>query len=95
MSEKTAEAFQNKSDEEIIEWMIKHLSPEQIKSCLQGDIPDVEIPTVPIPTVPTPTKPIVSPRTVDELRELDAQSLNQLLQEAQYLEKARKERSEE
>jgi hypothetical protein len=52
MSEKTAEAFQNKSDEEIIEWMIKHLSPEQIKSCLQGDIPDVEIPTEPIPTVP-------------------------------------------
>ena len=35
--QKTAEYFRNKSDEEIIEWMLKNLSTEQIKSCLSDD----------------------------------------------------------
>jgi len=37
-SEKTAEMFKNKSEEEIINWMIRNMSPEQIKSCFDGEI---------------------------------------------------------
>lgn len=35
--QKTAEYFRNKSDEEIIEWMLKNLSTDQIKTCLGDD----------------------------------------------------------
>ena len=34
-SEKTAEMFKNKSEEEIINWMIRNMSPEQIKSWIR------------------------------------------------------------
>lgn len=40
-AQKTADYFRDKSDEEIIDWMIKNLSTEQIRSCLGDDIPDV------------------------------------------------------
>ena len=40
-TQKTADYFRDKSDEEIIDWMIKNLSTEQIRSCLGDDIPDV------------------------------------------------------
>ena len=39
-SEKTADMFKDKSEEEIMNWMIRYMSPEQIKSCFEGDIPD-------------------------------------------------------
>jgi hypothetical protein len=39
-SEKTAEMFKNKSEEEIMNWMIRYMTPEQIKSCFEGDLPD-------------------------------------------------------
>ena len=43
-SKKTAEMFKDKSEEEIINWMIKNMTPEQIKSCFDSEIPDdVEI----------------------------------------------------
>jgi len=42
--QKTAEYFRNKSDEEIIEWMLKNLSTEQIKSCLDDDSPNLITP---------------------------------------------------
>ena len=55
-SERTAEMFQNKSEEEIINWMIQNMTPEQIKSCFEGDI--VDVPSA--PTVSTPDKPNVN-----------------------------------
>jgi len=55
-SERTAEMFQNKSEEEIINWMIQNMTPEQIKSCFEGDILDVPS----APTVSTPDKPNVN-----------------------------------
>ena len=42
--QKTAEYFRNKSDEEIIEWMLKNLSTDQIKSCLDDDSPSLITP---------------------------------------------------
>ena len=39
-SEKTAEMFKNKSEEEIINWMVRYMTPEQIKSCFEGEIVD-------------------------------------------------------
>ena len=42
-SKKTAEMFKDKSEEEIINWMIKNMTPEQIKSCFDSEIPDIEI----------------------------------------------------
>lgn len=42
-SEKTAEMFKNQSEEQIINWMIKNMTPEQIKSCFDGatiDLPE-------------------------------------------------------
>ena len=53
-TEKTADMFRNKSEEEIMNWMIKNMSPEQIKSCFEGDLPDAQ-PSVP-PDVPMPKK---------------------------------------
>lgn len=41
-SEKTAEMFKNKSEEEIMNWMIRYMSPEQIKSCFDGELPEEE-----------------------------------------------------
>ena len=48
--QKTADYFRDKSEEEIINWMITNLSTEQIRSCLGDDIPDViqQVPTAPI-----------------------------------------------
>ena len=40
-NQKTAEYFRDKSDEEIINWMVKNLSTEQIRSCLGDDTTDV------------------------------------------------------
>ncbi len=39
-SEKTADMFKNKSEEEIMNWMIKYMTPEQIKSCFEGELPE-------------------------------------------------------
>ena len=39
-SEKTADMFKDKSEEEIMNWMIRYMTPEQIKSCFKGEIPD-------------------------------------------------------
>lgn len=39
-SEKTAEMFKDKSEEEIMNWMIRYMTPEQIKSCFEGDMPE-------------------------------------------------------
>jgi hypothetical protein len=39
-SEKTAEMFKDKSEEEIMNWMIRYMTPEQIKSCFEGEMPD-------------------------------------------------------
>lgn len=39
-SEKTAEFFKDKSEEEIINWMIKNMTPEQNRACFEGDIPE-------------------------------------------------------
>ena len=41
-TEKTADIFKNKSEEEIMNWMIRYMTPEQIKSCFEGDIPEQE-----------------------------------------------------
>ena len=54
--QKTAEYFRNKSDEEIIDWMLKNLSTEQIKTCLDNDSPQ--------PITPIKKEEI----TVDDLR---------------------------
>jgi len=37
--EVTAEYFKDKSEEEIISWMLQNLSPEQIKTCLGSETP--------------------------------------------------------
>ena len=56
-SEKTAEMFKNKSEEEIINWMVRYMTPEQIKSCFEGDIVD----TGPSgPSGPSKTEPNVN-----------------------------------
>lgn len=39
-SEKTAEMFKDKSEEEIMNWMIRYMTPEQIKSCFEGEMPE-------------------------------------------------------
>lgn len=39
-SEKTADMFKDKSEEEIMNWMIRYMTSEQIKSCFEGEIPD-------------------------------------------------------
>ena len=38
-SEVTAEYFKDKSEEEIINWMLQNLTPEQIKTCLGSETP--------------------------------------------------------
>ena len=38
-TEKTADLFKNKSEEEIMNWMIRYMTPEQIKSCFEGSGP--------------------------------------------------------
>lgn len=42
-SEKTADMFKDKSEEEIMNWMIRYMTPEQIKSCFEGEIPDDDV----------------------------------------------------
>jgi len=42
-SEKTADMFKDKSEEEIMNWMIRYMTPEQIKSCFEGEMPEDEI----------------------------------------------------
>ena len=39
-SQKTAEYFKDKTEEEIITWMLTNMAPEQIKSCF-SDIPEI------------------------------------------------------
>ena len=39
MSEKTAEFFKDKTEEEIMNWMVQNMNPEQIKSCFDIDGP--------------------------------------------------------
>lgn len=39
-SEKTADMFKDKSEEEIMNWMIRYMTPEQIKSCFDEDMPE-------------------------------------------------------
>lgn len=39
-SEKTAEMFKDKSEEEIMNWMIRNMTPEQIKSCFDDEFPE-------------------------------------------------------
>jgi hypothetical protein len=48
-SEKTAEFFKDKSEEEIINWMLRNMTPEQNRACFEGDIP--EMPDVSDPKV--------------------------------------------
>jgi hypothetical protein len=38
-AEKTAEMFKDKSEEEIINWMVTNMTPEQIKSCFEDEVP--------------------------------------------------------
>ena len=38
-AEKTAEMFKDKSEEEIINWMVRNMTPEQIKSCFEDEMP--------------------------------------------------------
>ncbi len=74
MSTQTLAFFENKTDEQIIDWMLTNLSEEQIKMCLNtSGIPDTsgltQIPTPPVPdqpvlpqpVLPQPT-PVVAPR---------------------------------
>lgn len=62
-SEKTAEMFKNKSEEEIINWMVRYMTPEQIKSCFEGEIVDT------IPSGPaSPEGPSKKEPTVNDLR---------------------------
>ena len=56
MSEKTAEFFKDKTEEEIMNWMVQNMNPEQIKSCfdIEGPSgpsgpPDVQV----APDIPT------------------------------------------
>ena len=53
--QKTAEYFKDKSDQEIIDWMLKNLSTEQIRSCLGDD------------TITTVQEPIQEPVQQTEL----------------------------
>jgi hypothetical protein len=48
-SEKTAEFFKDKSEEEIINWMLRNMTPEQNRACFEGEIP--EMPDVSDPVV--------------------------------------------
>ena len=43
--QKTAEYFRDKSESEIIDWMLKNLSSNQIRSCLGDEIPEQITPT--------------------------------------------------
>jgi hypothetical protein len=38
--EKTADFFKDKSEEEIMNWMVSNMTSEQIKSCFEGDMPE-------------------------------------------------------
>lgn len=78
-SEVTAEYFKDKSEEEIINWMLANLTPEQIKTCLGSETPDKSTPSPsPIPFIepspgPSPSpSPVPVPKpekvTVDDLR---------------------------
>ena len=79
-SEKTAEMFKDKSEEEIINWMLKNLTADQIKSCFDDDqfktidtsSPEVsEVQEVPIPSKPSkPAKPSKPSTIVPKLNEI-------------------------
>lgn len=69
MSTQTLAFFENKTDEQIIDWMLSNLSEEQIKMCLNtSGIPDTSGLTTPVEPepiavvpVPSPTNPVVPP----------------------------------
>ena len=51
--EKTADFFKDKSEEEIMNWMVANMTPEQIKSCFEGDMPGLpQEPDIPAPMPP-------------------------------------------
>lgn len=68
MSEKTAEFFKDKTEEEIMNWMVQNMSPEQIKSCFDIDGPPVSGPVGPSEPV-GPVGPGIVP-TADPLETL-------------------------
>ena len=54
--EKTADFFKDKSEEEIMNWMVANMTPEQIKSCFEGDMPgEPDLPQE--PDIPAPMPP--------------------------------------
>lgn len=61
MSTQTLAFFENKTDEQIIDWMLTNLTEEQIKMCLNtSGIPDTSGLTIPEPVpVPVPAPPSV------------------------------------
>lgn len=69
-SEKTADIFNKKSEEEIINWMMKSMTPEQITSCFDsGEVPDeLSGPSGPL----GPLGPKEEEMTVDNLRKICA-----------------------
>lgn len=60
MSSVTSNFFDEKTPEEIINWMLDKLTEDQIKTCLeQAGIPDTDLirrPEEPVPVVPTPSE---------------------------------------
>jgi hypothetical protein len=67
-SSKTAEYFKDKSEEEIMNWMVANMTPEQIRSCFD------ELPEAPIP------EPIPEPIPVPDVKKEEnaEQKLNNL-----------------
>lgn len=62
MSTQTLAFFENKTDEQIIDWMLTNLTEEQIKMCLNtSGIPDTSGLTTPVEPEPTPVVPIPVP----------------------------------
>lgn len=64
-SSKTAEYFKDKSEEEIMNWMVANMTPEQIRSCFD------ELPEAPI-SVPDTKKEENAEQKLDNLREVCA-----------------------
>lgn len=60
MSGKTAEFFKDKTEEEIMNWMVQNMNPDQIKSCFDMDSP-TEQPGPSGPTEPIPITPMEDP----------------------------------
>ena len=71
-SEKTAEFFKDKTEEQIMNWMVEHMNPSQIKSCFEMEEPPI-LPGVPTPSPTTPNKSLAEPSSTsleDELENL-------------------------